>query len=560
MNRLKQLEQYLRWTLQISKLYWVSREKWGAITLAFVQIVFIIIENKSSLMLNDYHGQTATALQAKSSTFYQLILISTGLGALNILSWIFKYYFEQKLQLFWREWLTKHFLNKYFHNKVYHKINSNKEIDNPDERLSEDIESFVEYTLRYSFSLGDTILRGFLFFGVLWSINHFLVLGTILVAVIQTLISILLGKPLISLQNKSLKLKPDFRYSLVQVRNNSESIAFYNGEEQELDTVQRKFGNFLAVLHQFILPESTLNAFQISINIGFGLILQLILAPEYFDGKIPFGDIARSTGACWTVLGVLSWFSYSFEGLTSYAAVIKRLGTFSDFLDSPNLLSYQAQTIETIIDDRLALSHLCLQTPDYKRTLVQDLSLEVPKGKGLLLIGPSGSGKSSILRAIAGLWNSGEGYIYRPQIKEIFFIPQRPYMILGSLRAQLLYPHTKRDISDEQLQSCLAKVNLGDLAARVGGFDVELNWADILSFGEQQKLAFARLFLANPHYAVLDESTSALDVADEQHLYELIKSLDITFISVGHRPTLFQYHESVVQIGPKLAKLTLGAK
>jgi vitamin B12/bleomycin/antimicrobial peptide transport system ATP-binding/permease protein len=548
MNRLKQLEQYSRWVWQISKLYWVSSEKRGAITIAFIQIVFIIIENQISLMLNDYHGKTATALQAKSSTFYQLILISTGLGALNILSWIFKSYFEQKLQLFWREWLTKDFINKYFHNKAYHKINSNKEIDNPDERLSEDIESFVEYTLEYSFSLGDTILRGFLFFGVLWSIDRFLVLATIIVAILRTIISILLGKPLIPLRNKSLKLKPDFRYSLVQVRNNSESIAFYSGEEQELETIQRKFGNFLAVLHQSILPRTTLNAFETCISITFGLILQLILAPEYFDGKIPFGDIARSTGACWTVLDVLSWFSYSFGGLISYAAVIKRLGTFSDFIESPNLLPYQAQTIETIIDDRLALSHVCLQTPDYKRTLVQDLSLEVPKGKGLLLIGPSGSGKSSILRAIAGLWNSGEGYIYRPQIKEIFFIPQRPYMILGSLRAQLLYPHTKRDISDEQLQSCLAKVNLGDLAARVGGFDVELNWADILSLGEQQKLAFARLFLANPRYAVLDESTSALDVANEKHLYELIKSLDITFISVGHRPTLLQYHESVVQI------------
>jgi putative ATP-binding cassette transporter len=549
MTRLKQLKQYSHWAWNISKLYWVSSEKWGAITIAFVQIVFILIENQIGLMLNGYQGKTATALQAKSSTFYQLILISTGLVALNIFSYIFKYYFERKLELFWQEWLTKDFLKKYFHNQVYHKINSNKEIDNPDERLSEDIQSFVKSTLDYSFSLGDTMLRGFLFFGVLWSINHFLVFVTIIVAVIRTLVSILLGRPLIPLRNQSLKLKPDFRYSLVQVRNNSESIAFYRGEEQELETIQIKFGKFLAVLHKLILPQSTLSAFEVSISIGFSLILQLILAPQYFDGKIPFGDITRSIGACATVLGVLSWFSYSFGGLISYAAVIKRLGTFSDFIDSPNLVPYKAQTIETIIDTRLALSHLCLQTPDYKRTLVQDLSLEVPKGKGLLLMGPSGSGKSSILRAIAGLWNTGSGYIYRPQMEEIFFIPQRPYMILGSLSAQLLYPHTKRYISDEQLQSCLEKVNLGDLAARVGGFDVELNWADILSLGEQQKLAFARLFLGNPRYAVLDESTSALDVANEKHLYELMKGLDITFISVGHRPTLLQYHEYVVQIG-----------
>lgn len=164
-------------------------------------------------------------------------------------------------------------------------------------------------------------------------------------------------------------------------------------------------------------------------------------------------------------------------------------------------------------------------------------------------MGASGNGKSSILRAIAGLWNAGSGYIYRPPMKEIFFIPQRPYMILGSLSTQLLYPDTKRYISDEQLQSCLAKVNLGDLAERVGGFDVELNWADILSLGEQQKLAFARLFLANPRYAVLDESTSALDVANEKHLYELLKGLDITFISVGHSQTLVQYHDYIVEIG-----------
>ncbi len=548
MNRLKQLKQYWHWAWNISKLYWVSSEKWGAITIACAQIGVIILENKVALMLNSYQGETATALQAKSPTFYQLILISTGLVALYIFGWIFKYFIQKKLELYWQEWLTKDFLKRYFHNQAYHKINSCKEIDNPDNRLSEDIQSFVGDTLSYSFSLGDTILRGFLFFGVLWSINHFLVYLTIIVAAIRTLINIFIGQPLIPLKNKLLKLKPDFRYSLVYVRNNSESIAFYRGEKQELDQIQRKFGKFLAVQHQIILPESALFAVEIGISIAFTLMLQFILAPQYFNGQISFGDITRSIGACGTVLSVLSWFADSFDGLISYAATIKRLGTFSDFIESPNLVSYKAQTIETVIDTRLALTHLCLQTPDYKRTLVQDISLEVPTGKGVLLMGPSGSGKSSILRAIAGLWDTGSGCIFRPHIEEIFIIPQRPYMILGSLSAQLLYPHTKRDISNEQLQSCLEKVNLADLATRMGGFDVELNWADILSLGEQQKLAFARLFLANPRYVLLDESTSALDVANEKHLYELIKGLDITFISVGHRPTLLQYHEYIVQI------------
>jgi putative ATP-binding cassette transporter len=550
MKRLEQLKQFLAWFWEVAKPYWISSEKFKAWGLLASIILFIIATENTYALLANYQGKLTTALASKEANQFQYFLILVGV---SLLGWLFflivKNFVQEKLALYWRKWLTNNFLHNYFGDRAFYQINGNKEIDNPDQRISEDIDSFVNSSLQFSLDFFDTILKGFLFIAILWSINHNLVFIAILTAFIQTLVSFFIGRVLTPLNFKSIQYQADFRYSLVHVRNNSESIAFYQGEEQEAAMVRSKFSQLLEIINAKILPSSVLVGVNVALTFSVIIIAYLVLAPQYFADKIPFGDITRAIQAFGEVVSVFAWFATYFQRITLFAAVIKRLGTFRDYLQQNKQLTSSSESlIQTLVEPRFALSHLTVKTPDQKRVLVEDLSTNVPYSEGILLMGASGCGKSSILRAVAGLWNKGEGYIYRPNTEEILFIPQRPYMVIGSLRSQILYPYIDKNISDTRIQEVLEQVNLASLVERVGGLEVELNWADVLSLGEQQRLGFARLFLHNPKYAVLDESTSALDVNNEQHLYQMLRDADITYLSVGHRPTLIPFHQLVVEI------------
>ncbi len=240
--------------------------------------------------------------------------------------------------------------------------------------------------------------------------------------------------------------------------------------------------------------------------------------------------------------------------MTSLGAGIERLSEFYDFIQQPKreikTRVTQYATINTIEDNCLAIQNLTLYTPNYQRTLFRDISVELQPGQGLLIKGTSGCGKSSLLRAIAGLWDSGTGTIIRPKLEEILFLPQRPYMVLGTLRNQLIYPQTHVNMTDDELHQILQQVNLPNLVERCGGFEVERDWADVLSLGKQQRIAFARLLIAKPKYVILDEATSALDIKNEENLYQHLLDTQTTFMSVGHRSTLFKYHQITLELTP----------
>ena len=503
--------------------------------------------------------------QKEEAVFWQFLWVYAGIIVLAVPVVIIYRYIRLKLALYWREWLTKLFFKCYFSDRSYYELDSNAantEIDNPDQRITEDIRSFTATTLRFLLDVLDSILTLLSFTMVLFTISKALTLGLVVYAIFGTLIAVVVGQRLIQVNYNQLRLEANFRYGMVHVRDHAESIAFYRGEKLEKKQVTKRFTEALKNADLLIIWQSLIDLFQVGYNYFTRIVPYLIVAPLYFAGQTDFGTIGQASFAFFQILGALSLITNRIEDISKFAASIVRLGTFYEKLDSrddnthsssilsnSNVHPFKPSHIELSEGAQLAVRNLTLHTPNMEQTLVKNLSLDLVSDEHLLIVGASGCGKSSLLRAIAGLWTNGQGNIQRPDMGNTFFLPQRPYMLLGTLRDQVVYPNLYSTVSDDDIHRVLEQVNLSKLADRVGGLNVEADWSTILSLGEQQRLAFARILLTQPKYAILDEATSALDINNERMLYELLQDLGVVYVSVGHRSSLLDYHHKVLDLG-----------
>jgi putative ATP-binding cassette transporter len=480
--------------------------------------------------------------------FYHVMSLAAAAAAVAVASKVFEEYFGSLLYIEWREWLTHYFVAEGFAHRAFYRMGLLGKVDNPDQRISDDIGSFVESTLVFVVTLVFAMAGVVTYFAILWSISASLALFLIAYSVLGTYFSVVIGRRLVGLNYYQERYQADFRFGLVHVRDNAEPIFMYGGEEHETGQLRRRFSKVVENFKQLVRWKRNLGFLTESYGGVAILIPYSFLAAAYVSGRIQFGQVAQAATAFMSLHGALSIVVNSFPKIAEYANVVARLGEFLDEARAAREFETDRRHMTEIVEgSRVGFDRLSVLTPNGDKTLIRDLTVDASALQPLLVQGPSGTGKTSLIRALAGIWRAGSGTVTRPPLGEVMFLPQRPYMILGTLRDQLTYPRAA-GASDEKLSEVLNAVNLSNLPERFGGLDVEMHWADVLSPGEQQRIAFARLLLNHPRYAFLDEATSALDVPNEQLMYELLNRHNIPFLSSGHRPTLLRVHRNVLHL------------
>ncbi|KAF1866947.1 hypothetical protein Lal_00018333 [Lupinus albus] len=622
---------------KVAAPYWSSNDKVQArLQLAGVFALTLATTGISvgfNFLGRDFYNALANKDQEQFTT---QLLYYLGAFAGGIPFFVLRDYARETLSLRWRSWMTSYYMDRYLKDQTFYKIQSQSIIDNPDQRIVDDLSSFTGTALSFSLTFFNAAVDLISFSNILYGIYPPLFIVLLVYSIGGTAISVFLGRGLVNLNFLQEKKEADFRYGLVRVRENAESIAFYSGEESEMQLLLQRFRSAFENLSQLLISSRNLDFFTSGYRYAIQILPAAVVAPMYFSGKIEFGVINQSVSAFNHILGDFSLIVYQFQAISAFSAVINRLGEFDDVLDRSSSKSLSG-TIEDIhvsykdfrsssvlesngsippekYETLLEIENLTLKTPS-ESTLIRNLSLMIKEKDHLLVMGPSGSGKTSLLRAMAGLWKTGTGKItyYLKDGKDpeqaifsdaktahdtseengksirrnsrIFFLPQRPYMVLGTLRQQLLYPTWADEtvpVSDstnpknnlpflanmpnsdymkdknvkpttDELIKVLDDVRLGYLLARFS-LDSTHEWSSVLSLGEQQRLAFARLLLSKPQLVLLDESTSALDEANEVslgvtvHLYQRIEAAGITYISIGHRSTLCDYHDTILRI------------
>lgn len=534
----------------VARPFFQSEARWRALGMLGLLLGFILGLNALNVVGSYMCRNFTTAVSERESheAITYALLWASVLGSLTIVA-VFKAFTEDRLRLSWRRWLTGHLFERYLDGHAYYRMKGHARVDNPDQRITEDVRTFTEQSLAIFLIITNSTITLISFCGILWSITPWLLLAAVGYAVFGSVMTVLLGKRMVKLDVHQYRKEADLRYDLIQVRTHAESIALLGGEAEESSRLRRGLDAVVENLKGIIGLSRNIGFFTTGYDYLIQLIPLVVVAPLYIRGDVEFGMLAQGQMAFFLVMGAFSIIVKEFQRISTFGAVIERLGTFCEVLDEsgPTL---QKAPIEVVEDEsRIAFEKLTLVTPRDGRLLVADLSIEVSAGRRLLVLGPSGSGRTSLLRAACGLWTSGQGRVVRPPLDDVLFLPQQPYLRTGSLRSQLVYGTQGQTFTDDEVHTVLRRVGFDPVLARVGGLDAEADWAGTLALGEQQRLVFARLLLARPRFAFLDQATSALDPDTARKLYALLAATSTAYITIADDPELGAYHDEAIELG-----------
>jgi putative ATP-binding cassette transporter len=559
MTRLRRLARDV-WIL--TEGYWASEERWPARLLLAAVICLNLGLVGVNLLQNLATGALFTALQQRNAPgFHRAFAAVVLLILAYLVVAVLRVYLDQTLQLRWRRWLTDRYVTSWLAGRAFYRLGFSGRIDNPDQRISEDVRLFIERTMGLGIGLLSALATLASFATVLWSLSGSITLAAagvsvtipgylfwvaLLYAGLGSVIAHLIGRPLISLNNRQQAAEADFRFSLVRLREEAEGVALYGGEAQERSLALARFGTLYRNFRRIIRRSNQYLMFQLLFSQGTSSFALLIASPRYFAGVIQLGTLTRTANAFERVNEALSWFIESYTAFAEWRATVDRLTEFATRIAGETAGPLPGVRIEPAAQEGFDLTDLAVFLPD-GRPLIGPATLSLQAGETVLLRGPAGSGKSTLFRVLAGLWPFATGHIRRPAGATTLFVPQRPYLPMGTLREALWFPGGPEPGREDEVLAALAMVGL---PGSIDCLDEELGWGQALSPGEQQKLAIARALLVKPDWLFLDEATSALDEAEEATLYRLLARAlpGTTIVSIGHRRSLEAHHTRVITI------------